>query len=140
MQNEMITNVILLGLTVVIGIIGFFLRSIHQDHKKNISVVNLLKIDTIKNTFSIEMTQKQIDSFKELIEEKMGTINKNINRQTEAVEIMQKMVTHLDKNTSGLKMFFDKYEKIEDKQSDLEKRIAHLETLHENNGQNGNKN
>lgn len=120
-------DIILFVLTVIVGIIGYFLMQFHRDHKKNIANVALMKIDLLKNTFTNEATERLIESYKTLIDQKMDTIIRDVNRQTTAVEDMQKTIIHLDKNTSGIKIFFDKYMKIEDKQNEFELLLTHIQ-------------
>ena len=125
--NDLILSV----LAGAILLIGYFLGSIHIDHKKSIINQTTMRIESLRMQGDIDLIKQKTDSDNKLWEERISHITRIFEKQTTIIEDLQKNIIHLDKNTMGIKLFFEKYEKVEDKQIDLEKRVAHLETIHE---------
>ena len=122
------------ALSIAFFVIGYFLRSIHGDHKKTVADQQQMKIESIRMQGSLQAIERKSDSDNKLWEERIGNITRIFEKQTIIIEELQKSIIHLDKNTANIKVFFEKYEKVDDKQIELEKRVAHLEAIHESNG------
>lgn len=118
--------------SIAVLVIGYFLRSIHVDFKNATKMQQQERENNIRLDGEMKLLKQTLDNDRKAQAEKLERLETVINKQTSIIEDMNKMVIHLDKNSTGIKMFFDKYEKVDDKQIELEKRVAHLEAMNEN--------
>lgn len=131
-QISSITDLKDWGLIIAVAIIGYFLRQLHVDLKNYIKELQNLKMEQNKLMDKVVLNElsskKELEKIQEVTNLKLDNLNKSMEVTAAAMQSMSatmqdmtKGLGRLDANQKVISTYFERFNKMEDRVSELEK-------------------